>query len=115
MLAFLILAVTFGFGIASGYGVRDLSSRRRRYRHRHGKSSPQPDRQPAPADHLTINLDRLLVAANDDVAMRRRQHSGQRLERREKPDDFDGAVRDLLSELNRRSSEAPAPVRRVQG
>jgi hypothetical protein len=82
MLAFLILAVTFGLGIASGYGVRDLSSRRRRYRHRYVKSSPQPDRQAAPADHLTINLDRLLVAANDDVAMRRRQHGGRFRRRR---------------------------------
>ena len=42
MLAYLILAVTFGLGFASGYGVRDLISRRRRHRNRRGGVSPRP-------------------------------------------------------------------------
>jgi hypothetical protein len=110
MLAFLILAVTFGLGFAAGYGVRDLISRRRR---RRGGVSRKPlEPKAAPADDLVMNLDGLLVAANDDVAgTRRRQQREPSVERSEKPDDFDGAVRDLLSELNRRSSE---PARRVR-
>jgi len=133
MLAFLILAVTFGLGFASGYQVRDLISRRRRQRHRRGGVSPRPAPQPQtapPGDlainldgdlainfdgDLAINLDGLLVAANDDVAdARRRQQHERSVERSEKPDDFDGAVRDLLSELNRRSSQPPELARRVR-
>jgi hypothetical protein len=115
MLAYLILAVTFGLGIASGYGVRDLISRRRRHRHRRGGVPPRPapESQTTPAGDLAINLDDLLVAANDDVAGgRRRQQREQGVERSEQPDDFDGAVRDLLSELNRRSSQPPEPALR---
>lgn len=115
MLAFLIVAVTFGLGIASGYGVRDLISRRRRHRNRRGGVSPRPAPEPqtTPAGDLAINLDDLLVAANDDVAGgRRRQQREQGVERSEQPDDFDGAVRDLLSELNRRSSQPPEPALR---
>jgi len=113
MLAFLILAVTFGLGFASGYRVRDLISRRRRHRHRRGGPAPEP--QTAPAGDLAINLDGLLLAANDDVAdARRRQQHERSVERSEKPDDFDGAVRDLLSELNRRSSQPPELARRVR-
>ena len=117
MLAFLILAVTFGLGFASGYRVRDLISRRRRHRHRRGGVSPRPAPEPqtAPAGDLAINLDGLLLAANDDVAdARRRQQHERSVERSEKPDDFDGAVRDLLSELNRRSSQPPELARRVR-
>jgi hypothetical protein len=117
MLAFLILAVSFGLGFASGYGVRDLISRRRRHRHRHGGVSPRPAPEPqtTPAGDLAINLDGLLVAANDDAAgARRRQQRERSVERSEKPDDFDGAVRDLLSELNRRSSQPPERAWRVQ-
>jgi hypothetical protein len=125
MLAFLILAVTFGLGFASGYQVRDLISRRRRQRHWRGGVLPRPAPQPQtapPGDlainldgDLAINLDGLLVAANDDVAdARRRQQHERSVERSEKPDDFDGAVRDLLSELNRRSSQPPEPARRVR-
>jgi hypothetical protein len=117
MLAFLILAVTFGLGFASGYGVRDLISSRRRHRHRRGGVSPRPAPEPqtAPAGDLAINLDGLLLAANDDVAdARRRQQRERSVKRSEKPDDFDGAVGDLLSELNRRSSQPPEPARRVR-
>jgi hypothetical protein len=113
MLAFLILAVTFGLGFAAGYGVRDQISRSHRRGHRRGgvsRKSPEP--KGGPADDLVMDLDGLLVAANDDVAgTRRRQQHEPGVERSEKPDDFDGAVRDLLSELNRRSSE---PARRVR-
>ena len=115
MLAFLIVAVTFGLGIASGYGVLGLISRRHRHRHRRGGVSPRPAPEPqtAPAGDLAINLDGLLLAANDDVAdARRRQQRERSVERSEKPDDFDGAVRDLLSELNRRSSQSPEPALR---
>jgi hypothetical protein len=113
MLAYLILAVTFGLGIASGYGVRDLISRRRRHRHRRVSPRPAPEPQTTPAGDLAINLDGLLVAANDDVASaRRRRQREQGVERSEQPDDFDGAVRDLLSELNRRSSQPPEPALR---
>lgn len=113
MLAFLILAVTFGLGFAAGYGVRELISRSHRRRHRRGGvSGKPPEPKGAPSDDLVMNLDGLLVAANDDVAgTRRRQQHEPSVERSEEPDDFDGAVRDLLSELNRRSSE---PARRVR-
>jgi hypothetical protein len=70
-------------------------------------------RKPRRRGDLAINLDDLLVAANDDVAGgRRRQQREQGVERSEQPDDFDGAVRDLLSELNRRSSQPPEPALR---
>ena len=113
MLGFLIVAVTLGLGVASGYGVRELISRRRRYRRRHGGRSPQP--QAAPAGDLAINLDRLLVAANDDAAAaRRRRQRAAGVEGSEGPDEFDGAVRDLLSGVNRRSSQPLEAAWRVR-
>jgi hypothetical protein len=64
-----------------------------------------------PAGDLTINLDGVLVAANDDVAgARRRQQRERSAERSEEPDDLDGAARELLSELNRRSSQPQVPA-----
>jgi hypothetical protein len=119
MLALLIIAVVFGIGFGLGYGVRDRISRRR---HRHRRSDvsphpkpPQPGRELQDADtaaHFTMDLDRLLVAANDDLARRRqRPHGGQIVEQRDPPENFDVAVRDLLAELNRRSSQPSASAR----
>ena len=115
MLAYLILAVTFGLGIASGYGVRDLISRIAAIVTGVAECHPARHRSRKPrrrAISPSISTD-LLVAANDDVAGgRRRQQREQGVERSEQPDDFDGAVRDLLSELNRRSSQPPEPALR---
>jgi hypothetical protein len=114
MLALLIIATLFGIGFALGYGVRDGISRRRRHRHRHRHAdvSPRELQASETAQHFVMDLDRLLVAANDDLARRRqRPHGGQIVEQTDPPDNFDVAVRDLLVELNRRSS---APGRRAQ-
>jgi len=114
MLVLLILAVTVGLGFASGYGLRDLISRRRRRRGgMWSRAASKP--QTTPAGDLAINLDGLLVAANGHAAGPRPRQQHQRGdERSEQPDDFDGAVRDLLSELNRRSSQPQRPARRVR-
>lgn len=136
MLDFLILAAIVGIGFGAGYGVRDLISRRRRQRHRDwpGSWSPRPDpspanskptnikpaklkpevRSPEPARDVAINLDRLLVAANDDRAGRQQPQwivppSAQENRR----DEYDVAVRDLLVELNRRLSREQALPRRA--
>ena len=121
-MGFLILAAMVGIGFGVGYGVRDVISRRRRRRHREwpGVWSPRPEpgpanpkppnlkREPGPAEPIgdvAINLDRLLVAANDDRAGRQQPRRavppGVQEKRR---DEYDVAVRDLLVELNRRSS-----------
>jgi hypothetical protein len=120
MLALLIIAVVFGIGFGLGYGVRDKISRRR-HRHRHRRSDVSPHPKPPPARelqdadtaaHFAMDLDRLLVAANDDLARRRqRPHGGQIVEQRDPPENFDVAVRDLLAELNRRSSQPSASAR----
>src|SRR6266702_3379995 len=129
MLAFFILAATVGIGFGAGYSVRDLISRRRRHRHREwpGAWSPRPDpgpanpkppnlmRDPRPAEPIgdvAINLDRLLVAANDDRASRQQPRRAVPPSTQEKRrDEYDVAVRDLLVELNRRSSHEQAPPR----
>jgi hypothetical protein len=122
MLDLLILFAIVGFGFGLGYGVRELISRRRRQRHRFGDrslgpnaASPKPDVRPAePASDVSINLDRLLAAANDDRA-------GRQQPRRPEPpnvqenrrDDDDVAVRALLVELNRLSTHEQAPPDRA--
>jgi hypothetical protein len=129
MLGFLILAAMVGIGFGVGYGVRDVISRRRRHRRWPGEWSPLPDPGPAkpkptnlkpdprpaePIGDVAINLDRLLVAANDDRAARqqpRRAEPPNTLENRQ--DEYDVAVRDLLVELNRRSSHERTPPRRA--
>ena len=118
---FLILAAAVGIGFGAGYGVRDvISRRRRRRRHRDwpgewshpldpGLANLKPpnlkrDSQPTePIGDVAINLDRLLAAVNDDRATRQQPAvpSGAQESRR---DQYDVAVRDLLVELNRRSS-----------
>jgi hypothetical protein len=121
MLALLIIAALFGIGFALGYGVRDLKSRRGRHRHWRSDESPRPkprlDRpatDPA-ARPFVMDLERLLIAANDELARhRQRPQSGQIVEQKDPQDDFDVAVRDLLVELKRRSSQPPAAARRVQ-
>jgi hypothetical protein len=121
MLVLLIIAALFGIGFALGYGVRDLKSRRGRHRHWHSDESRRPkprlDRpatDPA-ARPLIMDVDRLLIAANDELARHRQPpQGGQIVEQKDQQDDFDVAVRDLLVELNRRSSQRPAPARRVQ-
>jgi hypothetical protein len=110
MLGLLIIVIALGVGFASGYGVREMISRHRRRIARGDLPPAQPRRREpealvAGAERVdAINLERLLIAANDDLSNRRRalQEGGQRLEAQ--PDEFDGAVRNLLGELNRRPS-----------
>jgi hypothetical protein len=119
MLALLIIVALFGIGFALGYGVRDLKSRRGRHRHWRSDESPRPkprlDRpatDPA-AQPLVMDLERPRVAVNDELA-RQPPQGGQIVEQKDAQDEFDVAVRDLLVELNRRSSQPPAPARRIQ-
>jgi len=120
----LIIAVLFGIGFALGYGVRDQSSRRRRHRHRYGDASPRPKppqlkiELQAGADksrHYAMDLDRLMIAANNGFADRRRPRGAQIARQKDPHDEFDVAVRDLLSELNQRSSASPVASRGIQG
>jgi hypothetical protein len=135
---FLILAALIGIGFGLGYGVRELISRQRRHRHRRwdwpddgtlrpdtkpanpkpntGLVDLKPDNLPAePAGGFAIHLDRLLIAANDDRTGRdrRRREGGQRVSQNKPRDEFDGTVRDLLGELNRRSVREGASARRA--
>jgi hypothetical protein len=135
MLEFLILAAIVGIGFGLGYGVRGLISRRRRHRHRDWPSAwstrpdpkpvnpkpanPElanlkPDSRPAePMRDVAINLDRLLVAANDDRAGRQQPRRAEPpIAQEERRDEYDVAVRDLLVELNRRSSHEQTRPRR---
>ena len=127
MLGFLILAAIVGIGFGAGYGVRDVVSRRRRHGHRDwpGEWSPRSDPRPAnpkppnlkpdprpaePIGDVAINLDRLLVAANDDRAARQQPRRVEPTNVQEnRQDEYDVAVRDLLVELNRRSSHERTP------
>jgi hypothetical protein len=136
MLGFLILAAIVGIGFGAGYGVRDLISRRRRHRHRDwlGEWSPRPDpsranpkpanpnppnlkREPRPAEPIgdvAIDLDRLLVAVNDDRAGRQQPRRAVPPSAQEnRRDEYDVAVRNLLVELSRRSSHEQALTRRA--
>jgi hypothetical protein len=136
MLDFLILAAIVGIGFGLGYGVRDVISRRRRHGHRDwpGAWSTRPDPKPAnpksanpklanlkpdprpaePARDVAINLDRLLVAANDDRAGRQQPRRAEPPDTQEnRRDEYDVAVRDLLVELNRRSSHEQTRLRRA--
>ncbi|MCS3447058.1 MULTISPECIES: hypothetical protein [Bradyrhizobium] len=101
MLEFLIVVLVAGVGFVSGYGVRELISRRRR------RSAP---RAHVRAPHV--------LAANDDSSARNwyrptgTQPSDHAIP---PPDELDGAVRDLLGELSRRTANpSPAPHRRRQ-
>jgi hypothetical protein len=123
MLDLLILVAIVGFGFGLGYGVRELISRRRRQRHRArlgdrslgpNAADPNPDERPAqPASDVAINLDRLLAAANDDRTSRQQPRRPEppivQEDRRDEDDDI--AVRDLLVELNRLSSDEQTPPR----
>ncbi|OKO67826.1 hypothetical protein [Bradyrhizobium sp. NAS96.2] len=97
MLEILIVVVVTGIGFAAGYGVRELISRRRR-------RSPPRVRTPR------------LRAANDDVSARGwyRPTGTQPADQATPPsDELDGAVRDLLGELSRRTANpSAAPHRR---
>lgn len=99
MLELLIVVLVTGIGFASGYGVRALISRRRR------RSSP---RVHAPT----------VRAANDDISARGwyRPTVTQSADQATPPsDELDGAVRDLLGELGRRTTNpSSAPHRRRQ-
>jgi|GEM_PF-6965218 len=115
MLGLLIILIAFGLGLGTGYGWRDMISRRRRKLAR-GTLAPAeaPQREllgAASADNDAINLERLLIAANDDHSARRRQQP-QATQQGDQPmqsEEFDGAVRDLLGELNRRP-QPPSPA-----
>jgi hypothetical protein len=126
MLDLLILAAIVGFGFGLGYGVRDLISRRRRRRDRGGAGnwSHRPNPRPAnlererlpsePARDFAINLDCLVVAANDDRAGRQQaRRAGAPIAQENRQDDYDVAVRNLLVELNRRSSHVQTAPRRA--
>ena len=128
MLDILLLIALIGTGFGLGYGVRELISRRRRHRYRFrdrpGDGEPDPDAEPAnpkpahprpanpaaePAGDFAIHLDRLLTAANDDRTgrgQRLQRLGGQRVSPNRPRDEFEGAVQDLLGELNRRASRA---------
>ncbi|MHC1949061.1 hypothetical protein IF803_32505, partial [Bradyrhizobium sp. UFLA06-06] len=101
MLEFLIVVLVAGIGFVSGYGVRELISRRRR------RSAPRV-RVRAPQ----------VRAANDDSSARGwyRPTSTQPADHATPPpDELDGAVRDLLGELSRRTANpSSAPQRRRQ-
>jgi hypothetical protein len=113
MLGLLIIVIVLGIGFGSGYGVREMISRRRRRIARGGLPPAQPQRGEPEALVAdvgradAINLERLLIAANDDLSSRRQPppRGGQQVDQRVQPDEFDGAVRGLLGELNREPSE----------
>lgn len=96
MLELLIVVLVTGIGFVSGYGVRALISRRRR-------------RSPQRAHAPTVR------AANDDISARGwyRPTGAQRTDQATPPsDELDGAVRDLLGELGRRTAKpSSAPQR----
>ncbi|MCC8968629.1 hypothetical protein H8A95_41735 [Bradyrhizobium sp. Pear76] len=98
MLEILIVVLVTGIGFVSGYGVRELISRRRR-------RSPR------------VHAPRLR-AANDDISARGwyRSTGTQPADQATPPsDELDGAVRDLLGELSRRTANpSSAPHRRRQ-
>jgi hypothetical protein len=118
MAGLLIILIALGLGFGAGYAVRAAISQRRRRAAR--GDAPKLGRQPglpgvaSAGRDDTINLEGLLVAANDDVSGRRQQ-SPPREQGFEtiQPEQFDGAVRDLLGELNRRPSEPPSPAQRA--
>ncbi|MCA6123934.1 hypothetical protein J6500_18825 [Bradyrhizobium sp. WSM 1704] len=115
----LILLIAMGIGFGAGYGVREMISRRRRRAARGDKrQSHWGDAAVAGTGTDAINLERLLVAANDDVTGRRRQHQpavAQPVNRNTRPDEeFDGAVRDLLGALNRRPPDASTSPREAR-
>ena len=127
---FLILAAIIGASFGLGYGARELVSRQRRYRQRHGLRdwpgeavprpkpdlhNPKPDRRPVePAGDFAIDLDRLQIAANDDRTGRnRRSQDRQRVDPGIRRDELEGAVQDLLVELNRLASHDDASPRPV--
>lgn len=101
MLELLIVVLVAGIGFVSGYGVRELISRRRR--------------RSAPRVHVRAPQVR---AANDDSSARGwyRPSGTQPTDHAiPPPDELDGAVRDLLGELSRRSAKpSSAPQRRRQ-
>ena len=88
MLELLIVVLVTGIGFVSGYGVRELISRRRR------RSLPR-------AHAPTVR------AANDDISARGwyRPTGTQSADQATPPDELDGAVRDLLGELGRRNTK----------
>ncbi|MFB9268605.1 hypothetical protein ACFFWD_36740 [Bradyrhizobium erythrophlei] len=113
MLGLLIILVALGIGFGSGYGIREMISRRRRRAARGDVPKAQPLADTGRDD--AINLERLLVAANDDLSGRRRQQPSGRGQPAQafQSEQFDGAVRDLLGELNRRPSEQSSSPRRT--
>ncbi|MBR0873481.1 hypothetical protein JQ633_24200 [Bradyrhizobium tropiciagri] len=114
-LLILLIAMAIGFGV--GYGVREMISRRRRRAARGERGESQrSEAAVAPAADDAINLERLLVAANDDITGRRRQSlpdAGQPVDPKTRSEEFDGAVRDLLGELNRRPERSASMLSRV--
>ncbi|MTV16037.1 MULTISPECIES: hypothetical protein [Bradyrhizobium] len=118
MLEFLIVVVVAGIGFISGYGVRDLISRRRRWSApwRHAPRVRTSRRQPS-ASHDDAADAVTLIAANDDNSARGRRWTphAQKADHTAPPDELDGAVRELLGELGRRTARpSSTPHRRRQ-
>ncbi|WGS19544.1 MULTISPECIES: hypothetical protein [unclassified Bradyrhizobium] len=116
MLGLLIILIAMGIGFGSGYGLREMKSRRRRRAARGDVPAVQPQQHTPPligaGREDLINLEGLLVAANAFSGRRRASRSAQQVDPRRQPDEFDGAVRDLLGELNRRTpAPSPQPAR----
>lgn len=118
MLELLIVVLVTGIGFVSGYGVRELISRRRRRSALRGHASKVgTSRRQAPVGHDDAIDAEALLAANDDVSARsRRDPPGvQQADHATAPDELDGAVRDLLGELGRRTAKpSSVPHRRRQ-
>ena len=117
MEGFLILVVVFGLGVGAGYGWREIISRRRRRIARSQRPAAEvPPDEPVGAGagrDDAIDLDGLLVAANDDRSgLRQPPRGSQHPDQTRQADDFDGAVRNLLGELNRRPPAQSSASRR---
>ncbi|MGY4476880.1 hypothetical protein [Bradyrhizobium sp. USDA 3364] len=120
MLEFLIVVLVAGVGFVSGYGVRELISRRKRRSplpvHAPEVHAPHAWRPRPRRDDTGGDADAIL-AANDDISARSRHRASglQQADLTTPPDELDCAVRDLLGELSRRiANPSETPQRRRQ-
>ncbi|MBR1208204.1 MULTISPECIES: hypothetical protein [unclassified Bradyrhizobium] len=113
MLELLIVVLVTGIGFVSGYGVRELISRRRR-RFPLGVHAPKVGAARHWARRRHDDDADALLAANDDIsAGNLRQPPGtQQAGPATPPDELDGEVRDLLGELGRRTAKPPSASHR---
>ncbi|UFX47113.1 hypothetical protein HAP47_0010755 [Bradyrhizobium sp. 41S5] len=113
MVEFVIVVLVIGIGFVSGYGVRELISRRKR-RSPLGVHAPKVRAARHWARRRHDDDADALLAANDDIsAGNLRQPPGtQQHGPATPPDELDGAVRDLLGELSRRTAKPSSAPRR---